>query len=51
MDLKKQKDLETHIDHAHACVRITPKKDCGHCTFTSRITIPIQKQVNLSTRL
>ena len=47
----KQKDLETRIDHAPACVRFIQKKGRGHCTFPSRITIPRQKKFNLSTKL
>ena len=44
----KQKDLETHIDHAPACIRFVQEKEHGYCTFLSRITIPRQKKVNLS---
>ena len=47
----KQKDLETCIDHAPACIRFVRKKGCGHCTFTSRIMIPKRKKVTLSTKL
>ena len=47
----KQTNLETCIDHAPACVLIVRKKGHGHCTFPSRVTIPRQKRVNLSTRL
>ena len=47
----KQKDLEKCIDHAPACVRFVRKKRLGHCTFPSRIMIPRQKKVNLSTKL
>ena len=47
----KQKDLETRIDNAPVCVRFVRKKGRDHCTFPSRVTIPRQKRVNLSTRL
>ena len=44
----KQKDLETRINHAPACMHFVQVKGRGHCTFPSRITIPGQKKVNLS---
>ena len=46
----KQKNLETHIDHAPACIRFVRNKGRGHCTFPSRVMIPRQKR-DLSTRL
>ena len=47
----KQKDLETCIDHDPACVHLVRKKGRDHCTFPSRVTILILKQVSLSTKL
>ena len=47
----EQKDSETHIDHAPACVHCVQKKGCSHCIFPSIIPIPRLKRVNLSTRL
>ena len=47
----KQRDLETRIDHAPACICFVQKNRRGHCTFPLRITLPRQKKVTLSTKL